>query len=40
MSKLKGRRYGFLHFLFDAFMVCITAGLWLIYIIIREVRGR
>lgn len=36
----RGRRYGFWHFVFDAVMFCITGGLWLIYIIIREVRGR
>ena len=35
-----GRRYGILHFLFDIFMVIITAGLWLIWIFVREMRNR
>lgn len=29
------RTYSVWHFLFDVFMVCITGGLWLIWIIIR-----
>ena len=32
--------YGFFSFLFDVFMVCITAGFWLIWIFIREMRKR
>jgi len=32
------RRYGFFSFIFDLFMICITAGLWLIWIFIREMR--
>lgn len=36
----KGRKYTFRRFLWDCFMLLITGGLWLIYIIIREVRGR
>lgn len=40
MGTLKGRRYTFRRFLWDMFMCLITAGLWIIYIIIREVRGR
>jgi len=40
MGKLKGRRYTFGRFLFDCLMLILTGGLWLIYIIIREVRGR
>jgi len=27
-------------FLFDAFMICLTAGLWIIWIVIREKRRR
>lgn len=32
--------YGCLPFLFDVFMVCITGGLWLIWIFVREMRAR
>lgn len=32
-------RYGFLNFLFDVFMVFITAGFWLIWIFVRELRN-
>jgi hypothetical protein len=31
-------RYGFLHFLSDAFLTVITGGLWLIRIFVREKR--
>jgi hypothetical protein len=34
----KKRRYGFFHFLWDTFMVIITAGFWLIWIFVREMR--
>lgn len=34
------KRYGCLNFLFDIFMVCITGGLWLIWIFVREMRKR
>lgn len=34
------RKYGCLHFLGDIFMCCITGGLWLIWIFIREMRDR
>jgi hypothetical protein len=34
------RKYGCMAFLFDCFMVCITAGFWLIWIFIRESRNR
>lgn len=34
------RRYGFFSFIFDIFMVCITAGAWLIWIFVREMRNR
>lgn len=33
------RRYGFFSFLFDCAMVFITGGLWLIWVIVREMRG-
>jgi hypothetical protein len=34
------RRYGFWHFMGDVLMVGITGGLWLIWIFVREMRGR
>lgn len=34
------KRYGICAFLFDIFMVCITGGLWLIWIFVREMRNR
>lgn len=34
------QRYGCSAFLFDAFMVVITAGFWLIWIFVREMRRR
>jgi len=37
MSK-RCRRYGFFNFCLDVFMTCVTAGIWIIWIIIREVR--
>ena len=32
------RSYGCLAFLFDVFMTCISGGLWLIWIFVREMR--
>jgi hypothetical protein len=32
--------YGCLSFMGDLFMICITGGLWLIWIFIREMRKR
>lgn len=32
------RHYGFFNFLFDVFMIFCTAGLWLIWIFVREMR--
>lgn len=34
----RGRRYGLFNFLFDVILVCITGGLWLIWIFVREMR--
>lgn len=39
MSK-RVKRYTLLSFLFDILMCCLTAGLWLIWIFIREMRMR
>ncbi len=33
------RPYGCLAFLFDCVMTCITGGLWLIWIFVREMRS-
>jgi hypothetical protein len=34
------RRYGFFNFLFDVILTAITAGFWLIWIFVREMRNR
>lgn len=34
------RKYGFFSFLWDCFMVCVTGGFWIIYILVRESRLR
>lgn len=34
------RPYGCMSFLFDAFMTVLTAGLWLIWVFVREMRYR
>lgn len=34
------RRYGFWNFALDAFLTVLTSGLWLIWIFVREMRGR
>ena len=32
------KSYGFFNFLFDVFMTVITAGFWIIWIFVREMR--
>lgn len=34
------RRYGLISLFGDIAMVCITGGFWLIWIFVREMRGR
>lgn len=34
------KRYGFWAFFFDVLMVCLTSGIWLIWIFVREMRNR
>ena len=34
------KRYGFFSFIFDVVMAFVTGGLWLIWIFVREMRGR
>ena len=33
------KRYGFWNFVLDAALTWLTGGLWLIYIIVREIRA-
>jgi hypothetical protein len=41
MARQTGRRrYGFFNFLFDVILTAITAGFWLIWIFVREMRNR
>lgn len=39
-KRQRGKKYGFLRFVFDAVMVCLTCGFWLIYMLYRENRVR
>lgn len=34
------RKYGLLAFLLDVILTCLTGGLWLIWIFVREMRNR
>ena len=34
------RKYGLFNFIFDIIMICLTAGFWLIWIFVREMRNR
>ena len=34
------RKYGFFSFMLDVLMVCLTGGLWIIWILIREMRNK
>ena len=38
--KEPAKKYGFLAFCWDLFMVFLTCGLWLIWIFVREMRRR
>ena len=33
------RKYGFANFCLDVFMMIVTCGFWIIWIIVREARG-
>lgn len=33
------KRYGLMHFIFDLFMVVITGGLWLLWMVFRFLRS-
>lgn len=37
---MRNRRYGLHNFAADAILTCLTGGLWLIYIYVRENRRR
>ena len=34
------RQYGFFSFVGDVIMTCFTCGFWLIWVFVREMRGR
>lgn len=34
------KKYGFFKFIFDCLMTLITGGFWLIWVFVREMRGR
>ena len=34
------KRYGFINFMVDVILTCLTAGFWLIWIFVREMRRR
>lgn len=38
MSRTK-KKYGFMNFAADVLLTCITGGLWLIWIFVREMRA-
>ena len=33
------KKYGFWNFMGDIFMTCLTAGFWIIWIFVREMRN-
>jgi hypothetical protein len=35
----KGRGYGLSNFIGDCVMTCVTCGLWLIWVFVREMRN-
>jgi hypothetical protein len=37
---MSSKHYGVLNFAFDVFMTMITAGFWLIWVFVREMRKR
>lgn len=39
MSKCRRKRYGLGHFIFDLFMITITGGLWLVWIVLKFFRN-
>ncbi|QPL14722.1 membrane protein [Gordonia phage Schwartz33] len=38
MARSIRKRYGFINFVLDVLLTCITGGLWLIWIFCREMR--
>jgi len=40
MSTTTRKRYGLLNFALDVLLTCVTGGLWLIWIFVREMRRR
>lgn len=39
MGRNRRRRYGFWNFALDVFMMIVTLGFWIIWVIVREARG-
>lgn len=35
---IMSKKYGFWNFVLDVFMTCLTAGFWIIWIFVREMR--
>jgi hypothetical protein len=40
MPAPRSKNYGCLGFFGDALMTCLTGGLWLLWVVIREIRYR
>lgn len=40
MTTAKRKKYGLRGLLWDLLMITLTGGIWLIYIFVREMRGR
>lgn len=40
MARNRLRRYNLFNFFVDLLLVCLTGGLWLIWIFVREMRNR
>lgn len=38
MARTARRRYNIINFLIDIILACLTGGLWLIWIFVREMR--
>ena len=40
MGKRNSKKYGVGNFIFDAILTLLTGGLWLIWVFVREIRGK
>lgn len=34
----RNKRYGLINFIFDFVMICLTGGLWLLWLLVRYIR--